>query len=373
MPYNSNFDLRGKRIQDTYQQVLEIDTGSSQTYNGLGTTVTVAFATSASYARTSNASVSGTPTEIVTVDPTGTNLTVSPATADGGGNVAVSTLSIGTVPPYTASIDINGNAVVTSLNVGGNVGGLAGIDQYGNVSASYLYVSNPPSLALFTVDGNANVIDIGLQPLSSQAGFSVYKSGTPYTVITLDSTIQSQTSVTAPKAYHPSISGSNLGAPANMLGTASWAASASNAANAKNATNAQTASNANDIFVGGVGSTTTYYPLVINYPFGGYQAVSTSSAFTLFTSVGGSVASTLNVTNISSSLYGTSSWAVNVVNGGTGGTTLYTASTYQITASWAVYAISSSYTSSVIVIGNTTSSISSSWASSSFFASFVVA
>lgn len=66
---------------------------------------------------------------------------------------------------------------------------------------------------------------------------------------------------------------------------------------------------------------------------------------------------TLVVPYITSSLYGTSSWAVNTVNGGSG-TTLFTGSTYQITASWA--------NNSIISL----TAISASWASSSISASY---
>jgi hypothetical protein len=66
-------------------------------------------------------------------------------------------------------------------------------------------------------------------------------------------------------------------------------------------------------------------------------------------------ASNISASNITSSLYGTSSWATNVVsssyaltasyalNGGSGGTTLITGSTYPITSSWANNVISASY------------------------------
>lgn len=52
MPYNSQFDLRGKRIQDTYTQVLQYDTSSGISYTGQGSSVntSASYALSASYA-----------------------------------------------------------------------------------------------------------------------------------------------------------------------------------------------------------------------------------------------------------------------------------------------------------------------------------
>src|ERR1041385_191211 len=49
MPYNVQYDLRGKKIQDTYSQVLQYDTASMIAYLGRGDSVTI-NSTSASFA-----------------------------------------------------------------------------------------------------------------------------------------------------------------------------------------------------------------------------------------------------------------------------------------------------------------------------------
>lgn len=55
MPYNAQYDLRGKQIEDTFQQVLQYNTSSNLAFDGLGnqtnvTTFSSSFATSASWA-----------------------------------------------------------------------------------------------------------------------------------------------------------------------------------------------------------------------------------------------------------------------------------------------------------------------------------
>ena len=54
MAYNAQFDLRGKRIQDTYTQVLQYDSSSGAAYTGQGSSLNISssFSTTASFAST---------------------------------------------------------------------------------------------------------------------------------------------------------------------------------------------------------------------------------------------------------------------------------------------------------------------------------
>ena len=52
MPYNSQFDLRGKKIEDTFTQVLQYNTSSGNSYTGLGEQIFISssFSQTASFA-----------------------------------------------------------------------------------------------------------------------------------------------------------------------------------------------------------------------------------------------------------------------------------------------------------------------------------
>lgn len=130
MPYNPQYDLRGKRIEDTYQQVVQYDTGSGNSYNGQGAQLFI--------------SASFVPNNFPDI----------------------------TDVPSSHSVGINQTLPQTTLDVGGD------INASGNVSASSYYSNGGivlqvgPNTLIETI-GGTSIFTSGLIQLSTFSGVQV--------------------------------------------------------------------------------------------------------------------------------------------------------------------------------------------------------
>lgn len=103
MPYNSQFDLRGQRIEDTFPQLLQYETSSNLAYDGLGnqtdvTALSSSFATSASVSSTSSYAVKAS----IASNANTASFAVTASFALNGGNGGTSLVTASTYP-ITAS------------------------------------------------------------------------------------------------------------------------------------------------------------------------------------------------------------------------------------------------------------------------------
>jgi hypothetical protein len=126
--YNAQFDLRGKRIQDTYEQVSQYDTSSGTFFTGQGESfkITSSYSVTSSYCDTASFSINGG-TQLVTASTY--PITASWATnAINGGTQLITSSTYQITASYSETSSIapfNGNRTIkrsgyTGINVGGD-------------------------------------------------------------------------------------------------------------------------------------------------------------------------------------------------------------------------------------------------------------
>jgi len=404
MPYNSQYDLRGKKIQDTYQQILQYDSGSETSYLGKGDSVTInsdsasladtasyslnvlsaSYAKSASWADKSLVSTrvdlsngGGLNVSTLLIYNAGVDDTTNYYAQIGSpfvgalilanqsqsrfirlntdGNSYIGTqpynFGIGTESP-TAKLHVVGNILASSITAS-----LQGTSSWANTSS---WASKASSLRV--IDSNNNVListviqspsgtpDLIVADSSSNQTTEIFPSGLYLTDTNLSQNIHF---VTNDKSYIQTSYNFGIGtdsptAKLHVQGnisassvTSSLLGTASWAITASYALNALTAGTATTATSATTAATASY---VLN-----------------------AVSSSYSTNGLSSSYAITASYALSVLSASyapsaAGGTTIFTSSLYQITSSWANNAVSASY-----VLNAVSSSYSTNSSTASFY------
>ena len=142
MPNSPTFDLRGKRIEDTFQQILQYDTSLQTFYNGLGASTDV----TASFAKSINRGITGsvTITDLTNV----ATLVIHGSDNTGGGTTTFTSTPAGMIIDagvgntlYINTPIMMGNYPINTTNNAGRFNGTASYSDK-SISSSYAFTSS---------------------------------------------------------------------------------------------------------------------------------------------------------------------------------------------------------------------------------------
>jgi len=233
--------------------------------------------------------------------------------------------------PLSASYALNGGSTGTSLTTGSTY----------PITASWATnaINWNSSSVVTLINTKQNTIATGsLLPVTSSwatnwnSASVITLIGTKQNTIATGSLLPVTASWAISASWAPSTSGTSLTTGSTYPITASWATNATNATKVY----LTDLSSAEDTYYFIIGNATGYHD--IGYNTGIYCDVLSNTFVAPTVSSTTVTATSVVASKITGSLQGTASWAINVVNGGSG-TSLTTGSTYPITASWATTAV----------------------------------